>query len=108
VLRFVRNLGPDGTTVWLMGAWLIPMIAGTKSSRKNPFWLLAIVPWAITWGYPIGLLENPFSASESWPVGPVIYAFSVLNTLALTSENARQYVNRRDDAQQRPAQKGRR
>ena len=106
MLRFFRRLGIDGTLVWVLVAFIIPAYVGSKASQKNPFWLLAIVPWAIFWAYPIGLLENPFHAREYWIIGPMIYAVSVLMVLGLTTENARLYVNRRDDAQKKPARKG--
>ena len=107
MLRFFRNLGIDGTLVFVLVAWIMPVYVGSKASRKNPFWLFAILPWAVAWGYPFGLLENPFSEGEFWFIGPVIYVASVLTVLELTTENARQYVNRRDGWLQRPAQKGR-
>ena len=108
MLRFFRRLGIDGTLVWVLVALIIPVYVGEKASRKNPYWLLAIVPWAVAWGYPIGLLENPFSAREYWFIGLLIYAASLLIVLKLTTENARLYINRRDDAFQRPARKDRR
>ena len=108
MLRFFRYLGIDGTLVWVLVAWIIPVYVGEKASRKNPFWLFAIVPWAIAWGYPIGLFDNPFKDSGLWPIGPLVYAASVLIILELTTENARQYVNRRNDAQKKPARKGHR
>ena len=108
MLRFFRSLGLDGTLVWVLVAWIMPAYVGSKASRKNPFWLLAIVPWAIVWAYPIGLLENPFHAHEYWIIGPMIYVASVLIVLELATENARWYVKLRDDRLQRSARKGRR
>ena len=108
MLRFFRHLGIDGTLVWALVALIIPVYVGEKASRKNPFWLFAIVPWAIAWGYPIGLLENPFSAREYWFIGILFYAASVLVILELTTENARQYANRRDTAQKQPTRKSHR
>jgi hypothetical protein len=94
VLRFFRRLGIDGTLVWVLVGVILPAYAATMASRKSPLWLLAIVPWAITWGYPIGLFDNPFQDGGLWPIGPLVYAASVLTVVEITTENSREYVAR--------------
>ncbi len=94
MLRYFRNLGVDGTLVWLLGTWILPAIVGSKTSRKHPLWLLAIAPWAIAWSYPMGLYDNPFQDSELWGIGPLVYAASVFTVIEITTENARGYITR--------------